>query len=586
MIRILLRSVREYRRASLLCPLLMVGEAVMDIMIPFLMTFLIEELEKLAGNSAYQVDRERVTMLLVLLLVCALLALLFGVAGGKLAAGASCGFAYNLREDLYRKIQTFSFSNIDRFSTASLITRITTDVTNVQNAYQMCLRMIVRAPLLFLVAMIMTGFIEKTISLIFLAAAVLLGIVVAAAMIQVAFPFRMMFRKYDRLNLVVQENLTGIRVVKSFVREKKEIEKMQDAAEQVYTYSVQAERILALLTPCATLAMFLTNIIMLTTGVNMAVGTLPGKVTAADLQTLVAYSTQILTGVLMIAMSINFISMSKGSVERICEVLQEQPGLKVSEHPSCTLKDGSVSFRHVTFSYSEEAEVPVLKEINLDIASGETIGIIGSTGAGKSSLVSLIPRLYDATSGEVLVGGTDVRNYDLAVLRNQVAVVLQKNVLFSGTITENLRWGNEQATEEELRGAARQACAEEFIEGLPGGFSYDLGQGGVNVSGGQKQRLCIARALLKKPKILIFDDSTSAVDTRTDAMIRESLKKYAPQTTKIIIAQRVASVQEADRIVIMDKGSIAAVGIHEELLQSNEIYRDLYVSQMEGKEES
>ena len=582
----LLKSVREYKTSSILCPIFMVGEAAMDIVIPFFMTFVIGELETLAKDPTYSVDTGKLAILMVILFACAALALLFGVTGGKLAAKASCGFAHNLREDLYSKVQSFSFANIDHFSTASLITRITTDVSNVQNAYQMCLRMIVRAPMLMVVSILMTAWIEPTISLIFLAAAVVLGVVVAVAMVKVALPFRIMFRKYDDLNLVVQENLTAIRVVKSFVREKREIEKMHQATGEVYQYSVKAEKILTFLTPCATCAMFLTNIIILLVGTNMAVGNLPGHVSAADLQTLVIYSMQILMGVLTMAMSINFISMSKGSMDRICEVLVEKTTLSAPQEPVKEVRDGSVVFDHVDFSYSAKAAAPVLQDIQLHIASGEMVGIIGATGSGKSSLVSLIPRLYDATKGTVKVGGVDVRDYDLDTLRNSVAMVLQKNELFSGSIAENLRWGNENATDEELRLAARQACAEEFIDGLPGGFSYDLGQGGVNVSGGQKQRLCIARALLKKPKVLIFDDSTSAVDMKTDAMIRDSLRKYAPETTKIIIAQRVASVQDADRIILMDKGRIAQVGSHDELLRTSEIYRDLYESQMSGKEDA
>ena len=503
---------------------------------------------------------------------------------GVRRGGRQTGRQGQLREDLYSKIQSFSFANIDRFSTASLITRITTDVTNVQNAYQMCLRMIVRAPML-LVSILMTAWIDGSISLIFVGVAVVLGIVVAIAMVKVAAPFRTMFRKYDDLNLVVQENLTAIRVVKSFVREAREIDKMHQATGEVYRYSVKAEKILTFLTPCATFAMFVSNILILLVGSNMAVGNLPGNVTAADLQTLVIYSMQILTGVLSVAMCINFISMSKGSMERICEVLAEQPTITAPADPVTCVRDGSVDFCHVSFAYSARSSEPVLRDIDLHIDSGEMIGIIGATGSGKSSLVSLIPRLYDVSGGSVRVGGVNVQDYDLDVLRGSVAMVLQKNELFSGSIAENLRWGNENATMEQLRFAARQACAEEFIDGLPGGFDYDLGQGGVNVSGGQKQRLCIARALLRQPKVLIFDDSTFAVDTRTDAQIRQALRKYAPDTTKIIIAQRVASVQDADRIILLDKGRITDVGSHEELLRTSEIYRNLYESQVSGKEE-
>ena len=449
MIRTLLKSVREYRAPSLLCPILMVWEAAMDIVIPFLMTFVIGELELLAGDPAYTVNGGRLAVLMAALLVCAMLALVFGVAGGKLAAKASCGFAHNLREDLYGKIQSFSFANIDRFSTASLITRITTDVTNVQNAYQMCLRMIVRAPMLLLVSILMTAWIDGSISLIFVGVAVVLGIVVAIAMVKVAAPFRTMFRKYDDLNLVVQENLTAIRVVKSFVREAREIDKMHQATGEVYRYSVKAEKILTFLTPCATFAMFVSNILILLVGSNMAVGNLPGNVTAADLQTLVIYSMQILTGVLSVAMCINFISISKGSMERICEVLTEKPTITAPADPITSVRDGSVDFCHASFAYSARSSDP----------------------------------------------------------------------------------------------------------------------------------------LLRQPKVLIFDDSTSAVDTRTDAQIRQALRKYAPDTTKIIIAQRVASVQDADRIILLDKGRGTDVGSHEELLRTSEIYRNLYESQMSGKEE-
>lgn len=584
MIKTLLKSIREYKASAILCPIAMVFEAAMDIVIPFIMTFIIRELELLSKDASYSVDMGKVGLLMAALFASALSALAFGVLGGRLSAKASCGFAHNLREDMYEKIQSFSFANIDRFSTAGLITRITTDVTNVQNAFQMCLRAIVRAPVLLIVAIIMTAMIDPTISLIFLAVAILLGVVVALAMVKVASPFRIMFQKYDKLNLVVQENLTAIRVVKSYVREEQEIEKMHRATEDVYRYSVKAERILTFLTPCANMTMFLTNIVLLLIGTNMAVGNLPGQVSASDLQTLVAYSTQILTSVLMVAMSINFVSMSRGSMERIREVLLERPTLAEPRNPVLEMRDGSIEFKDVCFSYVRGSEKTVLQSINGKIASGETVGILGATGAGKTSLVSLIPRLYDVESGCVRVGGVDVREYDMEMLRNNVAVVLQKNVLFSGSVAENLRWGNESATEAELRLALRQSCAESFVDALPGGFDYDLGQGGVNVSGGQKQRLCIARALLKNPKIILLDDSTSAVDTRTDASIREALKRYAPHTTKIIIAQRIASVRDADCIWIMDDGKLVATGTHEELLEHSEIYRDLYELQMGGGE--
>ncbi len=587
MIKTLLKSVREYKLSSILCPLVMVGEAVMEIIIPFLMTSIVGQLEALARGKISQINVGALAINASIMILCAVFALICGVLGGKLAAKASCGFAHNLREDMYDKLQTYSFANIDNYSASSLITRITTDVTNVQNAYQMSIRMLVRAPVLFIASIIMTSVIEPKMALIFACASVILGIVVSICMFKVVPYFRTMFRKYDDLNSVVQEDLTAIRVVKSYVREDKEIAKMKNATGEVYKYSVKAERILTVLMPCATLVLFIVNILILTVGSNMIIGEkIYGNVKATDIQTLIQYSAQILSGIIMVAMCLNFISLSKGSMDRICEVLNEKPTLSRPEQPLTEVKNGSIDFENVAFAYSQKSDKTVLTDINLHIAEGETIGIIGATGSGKTSLVSLIPRLYDATSGTVKVGGEDVKNYDMDTLRNKVAMVLQKNVLFSGTVAENLRWGDENATDEELRFAARQACAEEFIDALPNGYGYDLGQGGVNVSGGQKQRLCIARALLKKPAVIIFDDSTSAVDTHTDAQIRASLAKYAPQTTKIIIAQRVASVQDADRIIVMDEGKIAGIGTHEQLLRDNEIYREVYQSQIKGGEEN
>ncbi len=551
------------------------------------MTSIVGQLEALARGKISQINVGALAINASIMILCAVFALICGVLGGKLAAKASCGFAHNLREDMYDKLQTYSFANIDNYSASSLITRITTDVTNVQNAYQMSIRMLVRAPVLFIASIIMTSVIEPKMALIFACAAVILGIVVSICMFKVVPYFRTMFRKYDDLNSVVQEDLTAIRVVKSYVREDKEIAKMKNATGEVYKYSVKAERILTVLMPCATLVLFIVNILILTVGSNMIIGEkIYGNVKATDIQTLIQYSAQILSGIIMVAMCLNFISLSKGSMDRICEVLNEKPTLSRPEQPLTEVKNGSIDFENVAFAYSQKSDKTVLTDINLHIAEGETIGIIGATGSGKTSLVSLIPRLYDATSGTVKVGGEDVKNYDMDTLRNKVAMVLQKNVLFSGTVAENLRWGDENATDEELRFAARQACAEEFIDALPNGYGYDLGQGGVNVSGGQKQRLCIARALLKKPAVIIFDDSTSAVDTHTDAQIRASLAKYAPQTTKIIIAQRVASVQDADRIIVMDEGKIAGIGTHEQLLRDNEIYREVYQSQMKGGEEN
>ncbi len=586
MIKMLFKRVREYKTASILCPIVMVGEAVMEIIIPFLMTFIVGELEDLAKGKIDTVNGGKIALFASLMIVCAFAALFFGVVGARLAAKASCGFAHNLREDMYNNIQSFSFANIDNYSTSSLITRITTDVSNVQNAYQMAIRMLVRAPVLFISAIIMTVVIEPFMALVFGCAAILLGVVISICMIKVVPHFRNMFKKYDDLNSVVQEDLTAIRVVKSYVREDREIAKMERASGDVYKFSVKAERILTIMMPFVTLTMFIVNIFILTLGSNMTVGNISGKVSPSELQTLIQYSAQILSGVMMVAMCLNFISLSKGSADRICEVLNERTTLPKSQAPVFTVADGSVDFENVNFSYMQKADEKVLENINIHIRSGETVGIIGATGSGKTSLVSLIPRLYDVSAGSVKVGGVDVRDYDMDTLRNNVAMVLQKNVLFSGSVAENLRWGNENATEEELRLAARQACAEEFIDALPNGFDYDLGQGGVNVSGGQKQRLCIARAMLKKPKVIVFDDSTSAVDTKTDASIRAALRKYAPETTKIIIAQRIASVQDSDKIIVLDDGKISGIGTPGDLLKNNAIYRDVYDSQMKSAEET
>lgn len=584
MIKTLLKSVREYKVPSILCPIVMVGEAVMEIIIPFLMTYIVGQFEALAKGEIAEIKVSEIAIYVSIMVLCAVFALLCGVWGGKLAAKAGCGFAHNLREDMYNNLQTYSFANIDNYSTASLITRITTDVSNVQNAFQMAIRLLVRAPVLFIASIVMTIFIEPTMALIFGVAAFALGIVVCICMIKVVPYFRTMFKKYDSMNSVVQEDLTAIRVVKSYVREDREIDKMKKASGEVYKYSVKAERILTIMMPCVTLVMSIVNLVILTLGSNMEIGNIAGNVSPSQIQTLIQYSAQILSGVMMVAMCLNYISLSKGSMDRICEVLNEKTTLPKPVAPVYEVADGTVDFENVSFAYSQKANVNVLQDINLHISAGETVGIIGATGAGKTSLVSLIPRLYDVTEGSVKVGGVDVREYNMDTLRNKVAMVLQKNVLFSGSVAENLRWGDENATEEDLRLAARQACAEEFIDALPGGFDYDLGQGGVNVSGGQKQRLCIARALLKKPHVIIFDDSTSAVDTKTDTQIREALAKYAPHTTKIIIAQRVASVQDADRIVVLDEGKIAGIGTHAQLVKTNEIYREVYESQMKGGE--
>lgn len=582
MIKKLLKSVREYKVPSILTPILMVGEAAMEIVIPFFMQFLIAEIREISiGNQA---DIGQIVLWGGLMLAAAVFALLCGIFGAKLSAKASSGFAHNLREDMYNNLQSFSFANIDNYSTASLITRITTDVTNVQNAYQMSIRMLVRAPVLFISATIMSCILEPIMGMTFVIAAIILGAIVAFCMIKVTPYFRMMFKKYDALNAVVQEDLTAIRVVKSYVREDYQMEKMKNATQEVYNYSIKAEKIFTILMPAVQFVMYATIIILLLMGSDMAISGW-GNVDMSNMQALITYAMQVLSGVMMVAMCLNFIAMSKGSAERIVQVLEETTTLPKAKEQIAEVKDGSIDFDGVDFCYSQKADVAVLKQINLHIASGETIGIIGATGSGKSSLVSLIPRLYDATKGTVKVGGVDVRKYNLDALRNNVAMVLQKNVLFSGTISENLRWGDENATDEEVREAAIQACADEFIQNLPGKYDYDLGQGGVNVSGGQKQRLCIARAMLKHPKVIIFDDSTSAVDTKTDAIIRENLRKYAPETTKIIISQRINSIQDADRIIVLDEGRIDGIGTHEELLATNEIYKEVYESQVKGGEE-
>jgi len=577
MIKTLLKSVREYKLPSILTPLLMVGEAAMEIVIPLIISFLLEEIKNLPNPNF-----NNIILYSVLIVAAAFFSLFCGIVGGKLAAKASCGFAHNLREDMYNNLQSFSFANIDNYSTASLITRITTDVTNVQNAYQMCTRMLVRAPVLFIFATIMSCIIEPVLGAVFVGGAFILGLLVVFCMLKAMPYFKAMFKRYDNLNSVIQEDLTAVRVVKSYIREDYQNKKMGEATQELYKFSIKAERIMNILMPMVQVVMYATIIILLVMGSNMAVGNMSGNVSYANISALISYAMQVLSGVMMVAMCLTFISMAKPSADRICEVLNEKTTLPKAEQPVYEVKDGSIDFNDVDFCYSQKSDLMVLKDITLHIKSGETVGVIGATGSGKSSLVSLIPRLYDTAQGSVCVGGVDVKNYDLDTLRNKVAMVLQKNVLFSGTVAENLRWGDENATDEQIRLAAKQACADEFIENLPGGYDYDLGQGGVNVSGGQKQRLCIARALLKKPKIIIFDDSTSAVDTKTDAQIRASLRAHAPEMTKIIIAQRIASVQDADKIVVLDDGRVDAVGTHEELLKSNEIYREIYESQTKG----
>lgn len=578
-----MKSLRQYKGRAILTPIVMVVEAVLEILIPFVMTLLvgvIENADEATGLTG--ADLGQIAIYGAIMLALGIASLVAGALGGKFASEASAGFAANLRQDAFDKIQTYSFANIDKFSSSSLITRLTTDITNVQMSFQMSIRMLVRAPVMFVSAAVMSFLIAPDIAWIFLVAALVLFVLVYFVMRKAQPSFRQMFKKYDRLNAVVQENLTGIRVVKAYVLEGKEIDKYHEATQDAYDYSVKAERIMATMMPVVQGIMYTTMILLLAIGGTQIIG---GNLQVATLTGLMSYATQILSGVMMVAMVLTFIAMSMPAMERISEVLKEESTIANPEQPVFEVENGEIEFDHVSFSYSEQAENDVLHDISLKIRSGETIGIVGGTGSAKSTLVSLIPRLYDVTGGSVKVGGRDVKEYDLETLRNAVAVVLQKNVLFSVSIAENLRWGKEDATQEEIETAAKQACADEFIETLPGKYEYDLGQGGVNVSGGQKQRLCIARALLKHPKILILDDSTSAVDTKTDSKIRAALKAHAPDVTKIIIAQRIASVQDTDRILVLDDGRIDAFGTHEELLQTNEIYRNIYQSQNKGGED-
>lgn len=581
MLKTLAKSIRQYKKETIITPCIMVVEAAMEILIPFVMSILLGELEKPTGAGG-AVDMTKILSYGGLMVLMALISMAAGVLGGALAAKASAGFAANVRTDMYARIQTYSFANIDKFSTSSLITRLTTDVTNVQQAYQMMTRMMVRAPIMFIFASIMSFVVNKSIAWIFIFSALVIALIVLFIMWHAMPNFQKMFKKYDKLNAVAQENLTAIRVVKSYVREEEEIKKYHEATQEVYDFSVKAEKWIITLNPAVQTIMYVTMFLLFMLGGMQYLNGAGFEI--ADLTALLTYAMQIMTGVLMFAMVLNFMSIAKPSADRMAEVLEEEPTIFSKPNAEQEVNDGSIDFENVSFAYTENGE-EVLKNINLHIRSGETIGIIGGTGSAKTSLVSLIPRLYDVREGCVKVGGTDVRDYDLEALRGDVAMVLQKNVLFSGSIAENMRWGKEEATMSEIEEACRQAQARKFIDRIPQKYDYDLGQGGVNVSGGQKQRLCIARALLKNPKVLIFDDSTSAVDTRTDALIRAELQKAAPQCTKIIIAQRISSVQEADRIIVMNDGEIAGIGTHDELLKNNEIYRDVYESQMKGGEE-
>ena len=578
MIKKLMESIRQYKKASILAPVLVLVEVAMEIIIPLVMAELIDK-------GIDQGHMPSVIKFGIILLIAAMISLLFGALAGKYAAIASSGFARNLRHDMYYKIQEYSFANIDKFSTASIVTRLTTDVTNLQMAYQMIIRMAVRCPFTLVFALITSFGIDANLSFVFLVAIPILGFGLLFIANHVHPIFERVFRTYDKLNRVVQENLRGIRVVKSFTREDHEIEKFESISNTIYKDFSKAEKILAFNMPLMQFSMYACMLIVSWLGARAIVacgGDAALGLSTGEFMSLITYATQILMSLMAVSMVFVMIIISRASAERIYEILVEESTLHNGENPIYQVKDGSISFENVTFSYSEKNEKPVLDHINLKILSGQTIGILGGTGSSKSSLVQLIPRLYDVTEGRVTVGGVDVREYDIESLRNQVAMVLQKNELFSGTIKDNLRWGNENATDDEILHACQLACADEFVSGFPQGYDTYIEQGGTNVSGGQKQRLCIARALLKKPKILILDDSTSAVDTKTDAMIRKAFREEIPDTTKIIIAQRVSSVQDADQILVMDDGKLAACGTHEELLQSCKIYQEVYYSQNKG----
>lgn len=577
MIQTLGKSIRQYKKESIKTPVFVTLEVIMECILPLVMAELIDEM---TANSMNPVIKYGIA-----LFIMAMLSLVFGILSGKYAATASCGFAKNLRRDIYFKIQDFSFADIDKFSSSSLVTRLTTDVTNVQNAYQMIIRIAVRTPLMMIFSVIMSMAINVKMSLIFLAMIPVIGL----ALLGIAwfsFPvFQRIFRKYDALNNSVQENVSGIRVVKSFVREDYEKTKFQKASEDVCNDFTKAEKLLALNNPIMMFGIYLAIFLVSLIGAQMIIKTQGSVLTTGQLSSLINYGVQILSSLMMLSMVFVLCSMAAESANRICEVLTHESSLVSPENGITEVKDGSIRFDHVSFKYNKHSKKAALSEIDLTIPSGATIGIMGGTGASKTSLIQLISRLYDATEGTVYVGGKDVREYDLEALRNEVAVVLQKNILFSGTIKENLRWGDPNASDEELRHVCRLAQADEFISQFPDQYDTYIEQGGTNVSGGQKQRLCIARALLKKPKILIMDDSTSAVDTKTDALIRQAMRTEIPNTTKIIIAQRVSSIEDADLILIMEGGRIKESGSHQELMKQKGEYYDVYVSQNSGKEE-
>ncbi len=572
MLKILGAQVKEFKKASILTPIFMILEVIMETVIPLLMASIIDDGVE-AGNM------QHIYTVGAWMVVAAAVGLFAGMMGGKFGARASTGFARNLREAMFVNIQNYSFSNIDKFSTAGLVTRLTTDVTNLQNAYQMLLRMCMRAPASMICAMVMAFTINARLASIYLIAVIILGICLFLIMNNATKYFQQAFPKYDELNASVQENVSAIRVVKAYVREDYETEKFHKASQNIYKIFVKAEKNLSFNAPLMQFTVYGCILLISWLGAKMIVGT---SMTTGELMSLLAYCMNILMSLMMLSMVFVMVTMSIASARRVAEVLTEKSDLANPENPVMEVADGSIVFDHVDFAYKKDGKEPVLKDINLSIRSGETIGIIGGTGSAKTSLVNLISRLYDVTAGSIQVGGKDVRSYDMEVLRNEVAVVLQKNVLFSGSILDNLRWGDKNATEEECRRACRLACADEFIERMPDGYNTHIEQGGSNVSGGQKQRLCIARALLKKPKVLILDDSTSAVDTATDAKIRKAFAEEIPNTTKLIIAQRISSVEHADRVIVMNEGCIDAFDTPENLLKNNEIYREVYESQTQG----
>lgn len=582
LLKTLTKSIREYKKASILSPIFVAFEVVLEVAIPFIMSMLVDYMQKNENN----LNINTIIMYGGILLGLAILSLLFGFLAGKYCAEASTGFAKNLRKDMFYAIQDYSFTNIDKFSTSSLVTRMTTDITNVQMAYMLVIRTAIRAPLMIIFALIMSFTINTYLALIFL----IMVPLIATGLILIfkkAHPiFIKVFKKYDKLNNTVQENVRGIRTVKSFVREDYETEKFKKSSNDIKEDFIVAEKILSFNNPLMNFAIYCTTLIISLLGSMVIVNSLDGTVafkfgqlSTGQLSSLITYTTQILMALMMVSMIVVMITMSITSAERICEVLNEKSDLTNPENPIMKVKNGDIEFKNVNFSYCGSEDKLSLKNINLKLKSGQTLGIIGGTGSSKSTLVSLIPRLYDTSDGEVLVGDINVKDYDIETLRNNVAMVLQKNVLFSGTIKENLRWGNENATDEELIEAAKLAQADSFIQTFPDKYDTFIEQGGTNVSGGQKQRLCIARALLKKPKILILDDSTSAVDTKTDALIRKAMKENIPNTTKIIIAQRTSSVMDADLICVLDRGKICGLGTHEELLKTNAIYQEVYYSQ-------